>query len=93
MKAIVCDRYGTPEVLRLEEVERPAPRDNQVLVKVHASSLNAADFEILGGHLSNAKSKFDDAEKRLDKFTDKLGQLTGGKPTELIEAPEAKERG
>jgi len=52
-----------------------------------------SDFEILGGHLSNAKSKFDDAEKRLDKFTDKLGQLTGGKPTELIEAPETKERG
>jgi len=52
MKAIVCDRYGSPDVLRLEEVERPAPRDDQVLVKVHASSLNAADFEILGGALS-----------------------------------------
>ena len=52
MKAIVCDRYGLPNVLRLEEVERPAPRDNQVLVKVHASSLNAADFEILGGAVS-----------------------------------------
>ena len=52
MKAIVCDRYGPPEVLRLEEVERPVPRDNQVLVKVHASSLNAADFEILGGGVS-----------------------------------------
>jgi NADPH:quinone reductase-like Zn-dependent oxidoreductase len=49
MKAIVCDRYGPPGVLRLEEVERPAPRDNQVMVKVYASSLNAADFEILGG--------------------------------------------
>ncbi len=49
MKAIVCDRYGPPEVLRLEEVERPTPRDDQVLVKVHSSSLNAADFEILGG--------------------------------------------
>ena len=49
MKAIVCDRYGPPNVLRLEEVERPTPRDNQVLVRVHASSLNAADLEILGG--------------------------------------------
>jgi NADPH:quinone reductase-like Zn-dependent oxidoreductase len=52
MKAIVCDRYGPPDVLRLEEVERPSPRENQVLVKVHASSLNAADFEILGGSIS-----------------------------------------
>src|SRR5512137_2173509 len=51
MKAIVCDRYGPPEVLRLEEVERPVPRDNQVLVEVHASSLNAADIELLGGSL------------------------------------------
>ena len=49
MKAIVCDRYGSPDVLRLEEVEKPSFRDNQVLVKVHASSLNAADVELLGG--------------------------------------------
>ena len=52
MRAIVCDKYGPPDVLRLEEVDRPVLRDNQVLVKVHASSLNAADFEILGGALS-----------------------------------------
>jgi NADPH:quinone reductase-like Zn-dependent oxidoreductase len=52
MKAIVCDRYGPPDVLRLEDLERPIPRDDQVLVKVHASSLNAADFEILGGAVS-----------------------------------------
>jgi NADPH:quinone reductase-like Zn-dependent oxidoreductase len=49
MKAIVCDRYGSPDALRLEEVEKPSPRDNQVLVKVQASSLNAADVELLGG--------------------------------------------
>jgi NADPH:quinone reductase-like Zn-dependent oxidoreductase len=49
MKAIVCDRYGPPDILRLEQVERPIPRDDQVLVQVHASSLNAADFELLGG--------------------------------------------
>ncbi len=52
MKAILCDRYGSPDVLRLEEVEKPVPRDNQVLVKVIASSLNGADFEILGGAVS-----------------------------------------
>jgi NADPH:quinone reductase-like Zn-dependent oxidoreductase len=51
MKAIVCDRYGMPDILRLKEVARPVPRSDQVLVKVHASSLNAADLEILGGSL------------------------------------------
>lgn len=51
MKAIVCDRYGRPDTLRIEDVERPVPRDDQVLVEVHASSLNAADVELLGGAL------------------------------------------
>jgi NADPH:quinone reductase-like Zn-dependent oxidoreductase len=49
MKAIVCDRYGPPEVLQLQEVEKPSPKANEVLIKVHASSFNAADFEILRG--------------------------------------------
>jgi NADPH:quinone reductase-like Zn-dependent oxidoreductase len=51
MKAIVCDRYGRPDTLRVEEVDRPVPRKGQVLVEVHSSSLNAADLEILGGSL------------------------------------------
>ncbi|MFN2290360.1 MAG: NAD(P)-dependent alcohol dehydrogenase [Anaerolineae bacterium] len=49
MKAIVCTEYGPPEVLRLEEVPKPAPGEDQVLVKVHAASLNAADLETLRG--------------------------------------------
>jgi NADPH:quinone reductase-like Zn-dependent oxidoreductase len=49
MKAIVCTRYGSPDDLEYKEVEKPAPRDNEVLVKIHAASLNAADFEILRG--------------------------------------------
>ena len=49
MKAIVCDRYGRPDTLRIEDVERPVPHDNQALIEIHASSLNAADVEILGG--------------------------------------------
>jgi NADPH:quinone reductase-like Zn-dependent oxidoreductase len=51
MKAIVTKRYGPPERLQLQEVDKPAPKDNEVLVKVHASSLNAADFEIQRGSL------------------------------------------
>jgi NADPH:quinone reductase-like Zn-dependent oxidoreductase len=49
MKAVVYTRYGSPEVLRFTEVEKPAPKDNQVLVKVQAVSLNRSDWEALQG--------------------------------------------
>ena len=43
MRAVVHDRYGPPEVLRLEEVERPVPNGDQVLVKIHATTVNRSD--------------------------------------------------
>ena len=49
MKAIVCKKYGPPSVLELKEVEKPAPKKDEALVKVYAASLNAADFEMLRG--------------------------------------------
>lgn len=47
MKAIVQDRYGSPDVLELREIERPTPGDRDVLVRVHAASVNPADWHIM----------------------------------------------
>lgn len=49
MQAIVYTQYGPPEVLQLKEVPKPTPKDNQVLIKVHASSINAAEIHIVKG--------------------------------------------
>jgi len=43
MRAVVFDRYGPPEVLRIEEVDRPEPKEGEVLVKVHATTVNRSD--------------------------------------------------
>jgi len=48
MKAVVCEKYGPPEVLKLKEVDKPVPKENEVLIKVHASSVNAADCNVRG---------------------------------------------
>src|SRR3954469_22275808 len=49
MKAIVCDKYGSPDVLELKEIEKPLPLENQVLVKVHTASLNFSNLVLLKG--------------------------------------------
>jgi len=47
MKAIVYTEYGSPDVLQLKEVAKPAPNDDEVLIRVHAASVNAADLHYL----------------------------------------------
>jgi NADPH:quinone reductase-like Zn-dependent oxidoreductase len=49
MKAIVCHKYGPPDVLKLTDVEKPIPEDNQVLVKIHAASVNYGNLVLLKG--------------------------------------------
>lgn len=49
MKAIVSNKYGTPDVLELQEVPMPVPNDDQILVKIHAASLNYGNLVLLTG--------------------------------------------
>jgi NADPH:quinone reductase-like Zn-dependent oxidoreductase len=87
MKAIVAPKYGGPEVLQYKEVDKPSPIDGEVLVKIHASSLNAHDFEILSGALTARMGRLltkknrvlgSDVAGRVEAVGDNVEQLQPG---------------
>ncbi len=89
MKAIVCTAYGPPDVLQLQEVDKPTPQDNQVRVEVHAVSLNPAEWRmrkgeplarLLTGALSKPKDPIPGADfaGRVDAVGQNVTQFQSG---------------
>ncbi len=61
MKAIIWTKYGSPDGLQLKEVEKPKPKDNEVLIKIHAVTASRADTEFRTSKtsISCSHSRFD----------------------------------
>lgn len=85
MKAIVYTQLGSPDVLQLTEVEKPKPKENQLLIKVHAASVNALDSHMMRGllPLSQLINKFNSKPKTLGADLAGIVQAVGSKVTKF----------
>ena len=48
MKAVICTKYGTPDVLHIQEVNKPIPKDNEILVRIVSTAVNSGDTRVRG---------------------------------------------
>lgn len=85
MKAVIMHAYGGPEVLKLEEVPRPEPKDDEILIRVMASSVNPVDVGIRKGYLAELVGKFPlipgmDAAGVVEKTGVKITKFKKGDP-------------
>ncbi len=58
MKAALAKKYGSPEVIKIEEVSKPILKDNEILIEVYNSALNAADYRVRGANFPRGYTLF-----------------------------------
>ena len=75
MKAVVYTGYGSADVLQCVDVEKPAPKDDQILIKVRASSVNAPDWRIMSGNPSVMRLMFGLRKPRIRPGMDVAGRI------------------